>query len=271
MLINYAIHSSDSNQMYLDFWPVVSEIWKKKFSIVPVLIFIDDEDITVDNSYGIIIRLKPIKDIPIHLQTQIVRFWATTLFLNETSIICDIDMLPLSNDYFVDSIAKFPQESYIHLNPCFETYGRLPSCYHVAQGSTFKSVLDIDEDWEIFLKKILTNDKYAKNLGHDKYAWFADELYSTDKVLSYVDKKNIHFVKRKGGQNGFRLDRGNWIYSKMLLKADYYFDAHSIRPYSLYAEEIEKVKTITLNAKKKHLTKLLIVFVTLILKLKSKV
>ena len=49
MKIKYAIMSSDSNPLYLDFWPIVSKVWKEKFDIEPILYYIDenhDIDIT---------------------------------------------------------------------------------------------------------------------------------------------------------------------------------------------------------------------------------
>ncbi len=42
--IKYAIMGSDTNPMYLEFWPVVSKIWKEIFGIIPVLGLICNED-----------------------------------------------------------------------------------------------------------------------------------------------------------------------------------------------------------------------------------
>ena len=43
MKIDIAIHSSDSNPLYLDFWESVSRAWKTKIGIEPVLIYIDHD------------------------------------------------------------------------------------------------------------------------------------------------------------------------------------------------------------------------------------
>lgn len=248
MKIDYAIHSSDSNPYYLDFWPIVSQLWKEKFNVNPILIYIGDDNIFIDESFGKVIRLKPIDNIPIYLQTQIVRFWTPSLYPEKISIISDIDMLPLSIKYFQKSISNFHDDDYVHINPCIESYGRLPACYHIASGNTFKEVLDIDVDWESFLKKVLSDDRFINNQNENKKSWFADEVYSTYKVLNFHNQNRIKLSSRSNGQNGFRVDRLNWKYHKSLLRFDYYYDAHSIRPYFENRLEIDELKKISLNA-----------------------
>ena len=49
------------------------------------------------------------------------------------------------------------------------------------------------------------------------------------------------FIKRNGGQNGRRIDRSKWQYNLNLLKDNYYYDAHVIRPYELYKDEINNL------------------------------
>ena len=80
---------------------------------------------------------------------------------------------------------------YVHLNPCVETYGTLPSCYHIGKGKTFKEILELHDNWEDSLKYL-----YSLNAGRDpggqlsgKDQWFADEKYSSDKVYSFYKQK----------------------------------------------------------------------------------
>ncbi len=48
--------SSDSNSLYLDFWPIVSKIWKKKFNITPILYYIDENhNIEISEEFGKVI------------------------------------------------------------------------------------------------------------------------------------------------------------------------------------------------------------------------
>jgi len=119
MKIDYAIISSDSNPMYLDFWPIVSKLWKQKFNIEPILIYIDEEkDKEISEEYGTVLRLTPLENIPLYIQTLWSRYWLPSLYPNKTCIISDIDMLPLSKEYFIDKIKEIPDDKYVHLNPC---------------------------------------------------------------------------------------------------------------------------------------------------------
>ena len=51
MKIDFVIHSSDSNPYYLDFWPLVSRVWKQVFKLEPVLLYIDaNHDVQIDET-----------------------------------------------------------------------------------------------------------------------------------------------------------------------------------------------------------------------------
>lgn len=246
MKIKYSIMSSDSNKTYLDFWPIVSKIWKKKFNVTPILYYIDENhDIEIDETYGIVKKMKPVNGIPVYLQCLWVRYWAFTQFLDDVCIISDIDMLPLSKKYFLDNIKDISEEKYVHINPCIESYGTLPSCYHICKGSLFTKILELNEDWEDSIK-FLYDMKIGSNPGghlNGNNEWFADERYSSKKIIQYKEKFNddVIFLHREGGQNGYRIDRINWVYDKNKVKHDYYYDSHSIRPYHRYKTEIDEL------------------------------
>jgi hypothetical protein len=99
MELKYAVVSSDSNPEYLDFWPYVAKAWKR-IGIEPVLIYIDKEapDDSV-NSHGRVIYLESIPEWCIAQQAQCIRFWAAKI-LDAPFIISDMDMLPISEDYY---------------------------------------------------------------------------------------------------------------------------------------------------------------------------
>jgi len=252
MKIEYAIHSSDSNSMYLDFWPIVSKIWKVKFDIAPLLIYIDENhDIDIDDTYGEVIKFKPVKDIPVYLQNLWVRYWYPSQKPDSISILSDIDMLPLSRKYFVDNIAEIPDDFYVHINPCLESYGIIPSCYHIGRGSKYKEVLDLHDNWEDSIKFIF-NLKNGKDPGGElsgKDCWFADEYYGSKKVMErFHGSGDVVLIPRDGGQNGFRIDRPAWGYDPDLVSQEYYYDCHSIRPYQDHKEEIDKLVDLIIGS-----------------------
>lgn len=244
-----AIMSSDSNPLYLDFWPIVSRIWKQKLNIQPVLVYVDDKDVEIDHTYGTVVKLQPVEGIPIYLQNQWVRLFWTQMYKDEVCISSDIDMLPMSNWYFKDQLKDVEDDKYVHINPCLETYHNLyPICYHVAKGSTFKEVLNLDDDFETSINKLF-EAKLGYDPGNGRSEWFADERFSTARINEYKEKNNQKLVplRRPNGQNGYRIDRIAWGYEPKLVKEDYYFDCHSVRPYKEHKDEIDKLVKLILN------------------------
>jgi len=244
MKIEKVIMSSDSNPLYLDFWPIVSKIWKEKFNIQPILFYIDDDhDIEINNDYGEVIKYKPIPGIPVYLQCLWIRYWSYVLYPNEVCMISDIDMIPLSEEYFINQLKDINNEIYVHINPCYKTYGTLPSCYHICKGKLFKEILNLPLEWEDSIKDLFSRNlgvipgNNQKNMSH----WFADERYSSYCIFNYKhqNENNVLFINRNGGQNGRRIDRSDWTYDVELCKSGYYYDSHSIRPYSQYKNKID--------------------------------
>ena len=101
MKIDYVFIGSDLNPMYLDFWPLVSRIWREVFNMMPVLGLICDEDSDLyDDWCGLVKRFKAVEGINTGLQSQIVRLFMPK-FLEGNILLSDIDMAPLSKDYFI--------------------------------------------------------------------------------------------------------------------------------------------------------------------------
>lgn len=225
MRIDLAIHSSDGNPLYLDFWVHVSKMWKEHMGIRPVLIFIDDkyETTPIDETYGTVVRMKPIPGIPVYLQCLWVRYWYPCQHPDKVSILCDIDMFPISKRYFVEQIKDIPDTKYVHLNP-LPNY--LPTCYHIAKGTLFQQVLQLPTSWEGSIRTLFTS-KLGTPLGQLQ-KWGADEEYAKQKIFAYHDHSVFIMIPRKHG----RIDRSLWEYSVTDIQNDVYADAHSIRPYS---------------------------------------
>tara|TARA_R100000805_G_C3585093_1_gene88037 strand:+ start:230 stop:961 length:732 start_codon:yes stop_codon:yes gene_type:complete len=235
MKIDKVIMSCDDNPLYADFWKPVSEVWKKRFDIDPVLIYFGDNKL--DETFGQVIPVKPIEGIPSYAQAQWARFWFPTLELNTVQIISDIDMFPISRSFFIDQLEAIPDDQYVHL---FGNHRPVPMCYHVAKGSRFKKVLQLDDTFENSIKRAYNSDTYtATHMGFDK--WGFDESYST-KLIEEYDGKDLMLLNNPSPVVGItRLDRSAWEvnYSQERLKS--YNDCHSLRPYAEHREEIDKL------------------------------
>ena len=248
MKIDKVILSCNCDPFYLDFWPSVSKVWKQKFNITPVLYLIhDNSTVTVSETYGQVIYAKPLDGVPMHIQSQCVRYWFPVTELDTTWITSDIDMFPMSRKYFVDSIASVPDDKYVHLNA--NKIGAFPCCYNIAKGSTFREVLNLPNSYEQYLED--TNWKNFQN-GHNngnKYFdhWGVDEGYPNKLMMNYVDKSRFVLIPRHdrpGGEGsaGYRIDRINgFTWNSSLVHNDYYIDAHSIRPYSQHKNIIDSL------------------------------
>ena len=238
MKIDYAVMSSDDNPLYLDFWDVVSKLWNK-LNITPVLLYFGEGN--PSEQYGKVVRMKSEINKPI--VPCWARYWWAGQQDEKVCIITDIDMLPLSEWYFKNQILRFSNDKYIHLNPCIDTYSRLPSCYHLAQGNTFKEFLELDNTFDESLKILLLKNYSNKEcfiVGSGNEHWCYDEFYATEKIMQ---KNDVRFVAvpRIGGQSGHRIDRTDWKYDFDKLESGYYYDSHSLRPYSKFKKEIDKL------------------------------
>lgn len=242
MKVDLAIHSSDSNPLYLDFWPLVSRMWKEHLGVTPVLIYIDEnQSIPIDETYGSVVRMKPVPGIPIYMQCLWVRYWYPSQHPDKVSILCDIDMFPISKKYFVEQIKDVPDTKYVHLNP-LQIKGDyfFPSCYHIARGSLFKSVLQLPNSWEASIQAVWESKLgYTHEVFSGVQYWGADELYATQKLKDYPEKGVFLFFPR----HHLRIDRTMWEYSIKDLRSDVYADSHSLRPYSdpRYKSYIDKL------------------------------
>jgi len=234
MKIEKAIMSVDDNLLYSDFWLHVSKVWKQRFDIEPVLIYFGEKDL--DDTYGTVIKIKPLSGFPLYLQTQWARFWYTTVDPETVFIVSDIDMFPISHDYFINQIKEIDENKYVHL---WGDHRPIPVCYHVAKGKQFKKILNLSDsfcdsmhDLNQFDAKTITT-----HMGFTK--WGIEEAYCTEMIEKTEYKDELVFLPRPEIR---RIDRTDWRYDLNTLKnIDYYIDCHSVRPYEKYKEEIDRI------------------------------
>lgn len=229
--IDRVIVSSDANQLYLPFWPIVAKTWKQLVSITPTLILVAPKDVVVDESLGDVIRFEPIPGIPTAFQAQVIRLLAPAYYENEVCIISDIDMIPLSKDYFLKSVAQIDEDCFVTFKDgafAGQSIAEYPMCYNVAKGSVFKELFNIESIDDI---PAIIKDWYALGWG-----WTTDQqiLYRT---LNAWHKQTGRLVKL-GHTVDKRVDRGWWGYDPDLLRSGYYVDCHMLRPYQQYEQQL---------------------------------
>lgn len=235
--LHRVILSTDANEKYIEFWPLVAKAWKEIVGITPTLALIADENVKIDESLGDVIRFEPLPDIPTSLQAQVIRLLLPIYFPEDVCIISDIDMIPLKKSYFVNSITQFPDNRFIiYRDKAYKNTERYPMCYNAAKGKVFSEVFNIYSPAQIPDK---IRAWHKKELG-----WHTDELVLTKKVIKWHTRTNR--CVKLGHRTTKRIDRGFWGYDKTLLKKRYYIDAHLPRPYRKFKQKIDVVlNTVT--------------------------
>jgi hypothetical protein len=222
----------------LDFWPIISQTWKEKFNITPVLGLICDEDSDIyEDKYGLIKKFKSIDGINPGLQSQIIRLYLPKL-LDGTCLLSDIDMMPLSHTYFIDNLLPINSHSLAILsadNPeCLADF-QFPICYVAGGSDVFVKAFNLNN---------ITWEEFAYLLHNRNEGWTTDQRYLYDKVLEYANQGgDVEFFSRGWtyGPADNRIDRINWYYNPKLVTEGYYIDSHLLRPFNQHKDEILKL------------------------------
>lgn len=232
--LDRVILSTDKNPIYLDNWPVVAKAWQDLIGLRPTLAFIADDEVEIDESLGDVVRFKPIPGVPDGFYAQVVRLLMPAMYPNDVCIISDIDMMPLSKDYFVKSVVYIGKEYFVIYRRTLFYSKEKPEyamCYIAAAGKLFQQLFDLKSVKDIESK---VKEWYDLGLG-----------WATDQLLLYQQvHKNIVPIKRLNHQFTRRIDR--WIggdnyfcgYEEKKLKNNYYIDFHLPRPYKKFEEGI---------------------------------
>lgn len=246
MKVNRVILSSNNNDLYYPFWNILSKLYKTKFGIEPVLIFLGTEEEKLEcglsDEYGEII----IYDIKVEGKLAWECTWAlfyfTKFFPDDNCMIMGIDQIP-TGTYFFDLIKDIDEEYYIMLTDdayktsglTWENGGISPSAYHIAKGKLFNDIYNFEDTFEEELdkiKKLNLKTMWAKETGTE--TWGYDETYSSMILFNNKEKhkiiglsKNTEFTQRR--IDCFRNIEVN--YNIDALRNNFYIECHSCRPY----------------------------------------
>jgi hypothetical protein len=215
MKIDIAIMSCDDACSYSQFWEPVSLTWNLKFGIRPKLIYFGEKEMSA--KYGDVVKVAPIKDIPLYFQSVWARFWYTSLEPHKVHITSDIDMFPVSKKFFIEDLHDYSNDSYVHLRGAWRP---LPVCYHAAKGSTFCDVLSFPDTFEESCREVFNSDCHS--FSHNgNLKWGLEESYTTDKLLNSKHPSLVLMNRGLGGTRG----------RKVPTRLDGVADYHSDRPY----------------------------------------
>ena len=234
MKIDYVIVSTDNNPLYSEFWEPVKKLWFNLIGIKPLLVKISDNNDVYESDDCIICNIKKVEGIDTGFQSQIARMYVTKYYEDKVCLTSDIDMLPLSKKYFTDNITEFDSDSLIIFSSdAYQGVERYPICYNAAKGKLFNEIMNFEDSFELYCQKL-----HKMGLG-----WDTDELYFGNKVNTFTNQNKI--IKLNRGWDlttaNNRIDRSNWLYDVKMLQNGEYIDSHSLRPYTNYKSEINKI------------------------------
>jgi hypothetical protein len=229
MELKYSVVSSNSNPEYLDFWPYVAKAWKNLIELEPVLLYIDkDSPPEWVYDHGKVLYFQSIEEWDIVQQSQCIRFWAAKV-LDAPFIISDMDMLPISKDYYLKNSESIGDKGIISYSSdvikyrWYKTNPQYPMCYISGDPGSFINILDLnDSDHKSFLRRLMN---MRIRSGTDQKFFYNQSIKNNKCSIKHLERG---WIEEKYATA--RLDKVIW--PKPGYNADEYIDCHLPRPFS---------------------------------------
>lgn len=226
MIIDCVLTSSNINNLYLHFIPTFIKSWQKLLPHIDVKIILISDNIPDEyKSYeNNIILFKPIENVSDVFISQYIRIlYPSILKYKNGVLITDIDMLPINEKYFTDTIKEYSENKFINYRD-FLTNCQYPICYNIATPLIWKKINNMEN-----IDNIIEHIKSKKNILWDtdqRYLHYLITKYNnTTKNAILLKDENTHFkrLNRCTFKKDFNIIK-NKIYKKI------YCDYHAERP-----------------------------------------
>tara|TARA_B110000008_G_scaffold129877_1_gene132135 strand:- start:2424 stop:3167 length:744 start_codon:yes stop_codon:yes gene_type:complete len=238
MKIDRVIVSTTSHKNYINFWPIVSKSWKN-LGITPTLIYTSNKKIKFDPKEDVInINVSEIDPI---FTAQNSRLLVPSLFPNDVCLTSDIDIMPLSKNYFFDKIKEINKDNFVIYRPDACPPNMLALCFNAALGKTWNELFEVSTVNEI--KKLLI-EWYPKEYIAFKNNWYFDQIKLRERLETFRKIYSDRVKTLSDQETNFnRLNRDNLKIDmkKYLTSEEYFSDFHMPRPYNLYKRKINKI------------------------------
>jgi hypothetical protein len=240
MKIDYVVIASDSNPLYTDFYAPVSKVWNHFGYKTFMLEICDEESDIYETEFGIYKKVKSVSDNTA-LQSQVVRLYANRILKNKNLLLSDIDMMPMSIEYFENRSNDLPSDKILlYSGQPYKVNPFYPMCYVLANSDIISNALGItDKSFKEFVDYLSENYK-----GDTKWGtiWNTDENFMYDKLSNYKD-----IILLNDRDPNRRVNRVNWGYDDEKVKNGYYIDSHLLRPYKQYKGDIERMVNLIIK------------------------
>ena len=236
MKIDKVILSANENKDYIDFWPLVSEAWER-IGVEPILIYTGKSMPQID---GNAIKIH-VPFISTAFVSQNVRLLAPILFPDENCIISDIDSLPLSGEYFNNSVNKIEDNKFVIYRPDAAASNMIPICWNLAKGIMWGQIFKVKSLRGIKIKLFFWYVYYCKL---NRYKWYTDQILLKKYIDEFKVKNSELIIELNDKFTKFsRIDRVSLDDDlKKLKKNEIKFsEFHMPRPFSKYKDLIIEI------------------------------
>ena len=256
MKIDKVILCANNNETYYPFWNVVSKVYKTKFGIDPVLIWIGNEQEKIDcklsEEYGEIIICDFKAETKLAWECTWTLFYFTKFFPDDVCLIMGIDQIPLGTYFLKDIIKDISDDAYVMLTDDaysltefrnWESGGISPTAYHISKGRIFNEIYKFEDTFENEIKKIQSLNLETMWFTETKSTtWGFDETYSSQVLFGVKNNFKILGLKKFDDLNRRRIDCYRNVevgYNLQALKSNFYIECHSCRPYGQHKTWID--------------------------------
>lgn len=246
MKIGTILTATNTKQLYIEFIPIFVKAWKKiipEADICIVLIGTEIPNEYINTEYSQYIHLFPpvSASIDTAFQAQCIRLLYPRQIPASSGgiLITDIDMIPLQRKYYVESIKKFPDNSFVvYRDVCLPEM--ISMCYNVANSATWTEIFG-EESAETILKRWYESSGYDGKYGGK--GWCTDQYKLIDAINKWgMDSCGNRMYILNDLITGFRrLDRGDseetfndFLKLAQDIHQGKYSDYHCLRPHSEY-------------------------------------
>lgn len=245
MKIDFVLTSVNDNSYYYNLYPFIQKVWKEKFNLDLICIFIGNEIPEILKIYQKnIILFKPIENInPIYI-SQVIRILYPALFENKNILITDMDIIPISKSYFFNHLKDKNENCFITYTDRYVKQKMYAICYNLANSKVWKEIFNIHnlKDIQTFL---INNYNQNYNGLKNCPGWYSDQklLYkylNNYKDLIVFNDKELNY-KRLDGKGAVKLKYILDNIDIIINNIHDYSDFHIIRNYHKYLHIIQKI------------------------------
>jgi len=242
------ILSTDDNDTYLNFFPIVAKAWKKFFDVPVSLAYVtnrteDDPLVSRMREYGEV-RLYPrVSDVPPGNQAKMARFFLATEYPDEVCMVNDIDTAPLSIPYFERVLSQYEDGKILAVGA--EVYegspheGKFPIGEITATGKVFGDLVNPNGfNFTTFIKSF----RSMRLFDHKETILspeFSDE--SLLRALIAITGVPVVHARRDVNIHSDWVDRSWWNIDETKLKSAGYVLVNFLRPLMGSFEETKPI------------------------------